>query len=574
MNLIIRFITILLVLSYSGIIHAGATATVNRDSLSADETLTLIISSDTPKDVDKLNLQPVEVDFEVLNTSESSQFSMINGTTKSSKTWQITLAPKRSGQLRIPGLDIGTDRTNSIGITVTKSVPMSQRAGTDNIFMEAELNLERAWVQQEVVYTTRIFFYPGLNRGADLADLDIPNTIVTQLSEANYQRTIKGKNYNVYEIKYALFPQSSGTLKIPGQIFTGSLSDPRRSNSFFGYGSGGKSVRIRNVDQEILIEPRPAGFVGKQWLPARNIRLREEWSENPNGMQVGQPVTRSIVIEADGLQASQLPPLAISAPLSAQIYPDEAVNNEVADSKGVRSTRTENLALIPSEQGNLTLPEVSLNWWNTTTQKMETATIAERTFAVLGGNNASRQPAISEAQPEQQLSDIQNGSFDDSTASSGSFTPSTMWRNFFFGVLALWLLTLIAYFRKRTPQAEATAKDNSTAIIETEASSFAACRQVLNEPRKLRQALIVWGKQRWPLQPINSNTDIANLSQSSVIKAQLTALDRAVYNKSDQGVAAFNGQELLDELEKLRLNSDSNTTQNSTKLAPLFQSDR
>ena len=39
---------------------------------------------------------------------------------------------------------------------------------------------------------------------------------------------------------------------------------------------------------------------------------------------------------------------------------------------------------------------------------METATIAERTFAVLGGNNASRQPAISETQPEQQLSDIQN----------------------------------------------------------------------------------------------------------------------------------------------------------------------
>ncbi len=573
MNLIFRIIIVSLLLGYSASIQAAASATVNRDNLSADETLTLIINSDKPKDVDKLNLQPIEVDFEVLNTSESSQFSMVNGTTKSSKTWQITLAPKRPGQLRIPGLDVGGDRTNSIGVTVTKSVPMSQRAGIDNIFMEAEVNLERAWVQQEVVYTTRIFFYPGLNRGADLAELNIPNTIVTQLSEANYQRTINGKNYNVYEIKYALFPQSSGLLKIPGQTFTGSLSEPRRSNSFFGFGSSGKSIRIRNIDQEILVEPRPAGFVGKQWLPARKVSLREEWSVNPNGMQVGQPLTRSVIIEADGLQASQLPPLAISAPLGAQIYPDEPVNSEVADSKGVRSTRTENLALIPSQQGNLTLPEISLNWWNTATQKMETASIPERTFAVLGGTNPNSQPNASGTQTQQQLDDISADNLD-SSASSERLASNSMWRNFFFVALTLWLLTLVAYFRKKTPTIKVAPDPGMVATIETEASTFAACRRMANEPKQLRQALIAWGKQRWPSQQINSNTDIGNLSKNAVVQSQLSALDRAVYNKSGPDLATFNGQDLIKELEKLRSDQEISNGQNPAKLAPLFQSDR
>lgn len=562
-----------LLLGYSDAALAAATATVNRDTLSADETLTLIVSSDSPKDTDTLKLQSIEVDFEILNTSESSQFSIVNGTTKASKTWQITLAPKRAGRLTIPSLEIGSDRTNSIGVRVTRSVPMSERAGNDNIYMESELNMERAWVQQEIVYTTRIFFYPSLNRGADLAPLEIPNTIVTQLSETNYQRNVNGKNYSVYEVKYALFPQSSGLLEIPGQVFTGTLTDPRSSRSFFGRGSGGTSVRLRNVKQEILIEPRPSEFVGKQWLPARNMSLREEWSENPNGMQVGQPLTRSIIIEADGLQASQLPPLEISAPIGAQIYPDEPLSNEVTDSKGVRSTRTEKLAFIPSVDGNLTLPEISINWWNTATQKMETATLAARTFAVLPGINSNRQNIGTDTQTQQQIDNVDANPVS-SSANSENNSSVANWRNFFFIALALWLFTLAAYFRKSSSTAETLADAPEVAKKETEAEAFAACKRLASEPQQLRRALIAWGKRYWPMQPVNSNTDIANLSDNQVVKEQLIALDRVIYNDSEKSVAAFDAKDLLNELEKLRANSSASTAKHSSKLEPLFHSDR
>jgi len=572
MKLSKKILTALLLVLSTNSVLAAATTTVNRDTLSMDETLTLIITSDDPKGVDELNLQPIEVDFEVLGNSQSSQYSIANGKTTSSKTWQITLAPKRPGKLRIPALEIGKDRSRSIGVTVSKSVPMQQRAGVDNIFMEAEISLEKAWVQQEIVYTTRIFYYPGLNRGADLEALQVPNAIITQLSEANFTRTIRGKNYNVYEVKYALFPQSSGLLKIPGQIFVGALAEPKQSNSFFGYGSRGKTVRLRNTNKEILIEPRPTNFKGKHWLPARNITLREKWSENPNGMQVGAPLTRSVIVEADGLQASQLPPLELLQPVGAQMYPDEPTDHEVADAKGVRSIRTEQMAIIPSAQGNLTLPEIRFNWWNTNTQRMETASIAERTFSVLPGTSAVAQNPVAGgldlANPEAPISATA------SAVNAASDKPSAInWKYFFFAAIALWLATLAAYFRKSSPIASREVSRANTVKTLDESSAFQRCQTSLKQPQQLRRNLIKWAKLQWPGVKVNSVIDIANLCENKTATEQLKALDASLFQDQSGRSDHFDAERLLQELTKVRSARQGPSGQHAEKLAPLYQSD-
>jgi len=74
--------------SYSSVLDAAASARISRDSISMDETLTLIITTDDPDSVSRLNLQPVEVDFEILSNSESSQFQMINGKTTARSLWR------------------------------------------------------------------------------------------------------------------------------------------------------------------------------------------------------------------------------------------------------------------------------------------------------------------------------------------------------------------------------------------------------------------------------------------------------------------------------------------------------
>ncbi len=560
---------LLIACSYSSLLDAAASARISRESISMDETLTLIITTDDPDSVSQLNLQPVEVDFEILSNSESSQFQMVNGKTTASKQWQISLAPLRKGYAVIPSLQIGNDHTDSIRILVSEGVPMDQRAGVDNIFMEAEISSEKPWVQQELIYTTRIFYYPGLNRGAELSPLDIPNAIVTQISETNYEKKIGSKNYIAYEVKYAIFPQSSGVIKIPGQLFQGSLADPSRPRSFFGFGrdSGSKSVRLRNDNKEVTVQPRPDSFTGKHWLPARNITLREEWSENPNGIAVGQPVTRSIIIEADGLQASQLPPLVVPSLIGAQTYPDDPETSETSSIKGVRSVRTEKMAIIPSSAGNLTLPAVEFNWWNTSTQTMETAILPERTLSILPGSAATTNNTA--------LINDENSNAATITDNDGNFTTTSnntstnYWRPAFFTAIGLWLLTTLALLLNRRPQTQI--ETNNQHIAESsEQQAWQKLQQSNNNPVVLRSAILEWGKKFWKNNTVNSLSDIGLASRNEDLKQELMALDASLFqaDKSD-----FDASKLIELINKERSTADIPENNSNTTIPPLYQSD-
>jgi len=446
---------------------------------------------------------------------------------------------------------------------------MDQRAGVDNIFMEAELSSEKPWVQQELVYTTRIYYYPGLNRGAELSPLDIPNAIVTQISETNYEKKIGNKSYIVYEVKYAVFPQSSGVLKIPGQLFQGSLADPSRPRSFFGFGrdSGSQSVRLRNDSKEIIIQPRPDSFTGKHWLPARNITLREEWSENPNGIAVGQPVTRSIIIEADGLQASQLPPLVVPSLIGAQTYPDDPETSETSSVKGVRSVRTEKMAIIPSSAGNLTLPAIEFNWWNTNTQSMETAILPERTLAILPGNAAATGNTAIINDSNSTAATIPESQ--NPVTVNNRTTGTNCWRPAFFTAIALWLLTTLGLLLgRKAPMQTETSRQTSAETSEQQA--WQKLEQVKNNPIALRAATLSWGKKFWKHDSINSLSDISLASRNDSLKQELMALDASLFQNNK---SSFDASKLLELLDKERSRGDIAEKNSDSTLRPLYKSD-
>ncbi len=69
------------------------------------------------------DLSPLQRDFEVLGTSTSSQFSMINGRTSSLHRVAGAIVPRRSGDLTIPALQSGSERSQPLTLKVTDTPP-------------------------------------------------------------------------------------------------------------------------------------------------------------------------------------------------------------------------------------------------------------------------------------------------------------------------------------------------------------------------------------------------------------------------------------------------------------------
>ena len=138
---------------------ASVQAMLDRSTIYEGEVFTLIITSDgAERDMPDLSL--LAKDFQILGTGSSQQMQVINGAVTSSKSWNIQLQPKSSGQLHIPSLRIGKELTNPIQITVTAPPEISESSKGQPVFIEVETALknQQVYLQQQILYTVRLVF--------------------------------------------------------------------------------------------------------------------------------------------------------------------------------------------------------------------------------------------------------------------------------------------------------------------------------------------------------------------------------------------------------------------------------
>src|SRR5690606_41551924 len=132
-------------------------------------------------------------------------------------------------------------------------------------------------------------------------------------------------------------------------------------------------LRLRTEEQRINVLPAPASAKGAPWLPANNVELTEHSSSGTDSLKVGEPITRTITIKADGVTAGQITPLETENVEGIKLYKDQAQNDDQKSAKGVVGSRIETIAIVPTKQGVFTLPATKVRWWNNHSQMMETA---------------------------------------------------------------------------------------------------------------------------------------------------------------------------------------------------------
>ena len=97
-------------------LQAGLSANVIEE---LDSVQLLIRDLDT-RQSQTTELESLEADFHVLGVNTSSQYRFVNGRAESWVDYQITLQPKRTGELIIPSITIGQQRTQPLRLSVRK----------------------------------------------------------------------------------------------------------------------------------------------------------------------------------------------------------------------------------------------------------------------------------------------------------------------------------------------------------------------------------------------------------------------------------------------------------------------
>ena len=554
------FVPLFLLLGSTGATADNLSATVDHNQLNRGETVELRVRFDS-QTTGEPDFSILEEEFEILSRRQQNQFSLINGTAVSYTEWLLELLPRGTGEILIPELDFKGVNSEAIILQVEDSRPAARNR--EPIFVETELDKTTAYVQEQLLLTLRIFTSEPL-LGLSSDGLSIDNTSILQLAENQYQTRENGVVYQVNEIKYVLFPEASGELVIPQVRLNTAIPDRRDPFSGSLFGNRGKRVLLYSDEQRVTILPRPANSGSGAWLPAKGLSLTERWSRPPDDLVAGEPITRTITLTAQELAATQLPPLRIPDGDGYKIYPDQPQMDNSGDSSGVIGSRVESMAIVPSRAGTITLPPVTVQWWDTVSQQPRQAVLEQRTLTVKAA--AGQVPDVSETDKT-----------DRTNAAEPIVTPVVAQES---GLL-IWILisvnlvlliavaVLFLLWRNSSRQPALNVTPVETVDEPKENTLFAELQRQSKDdnPRAFRHALLRWARVYWD-RPLLTLQDVATTANSGKLAETLDALDRSLYGGAPENV---NLPTIFEQLKQLRKNRKGlGKDQKGTPLAPLY----
>jgi hypothetical protein len=540
---------------------------VDRNELARGETLTYTIRVFDQRQGMQLDLTPLTDQFDVLGTRTSSQIRSVNGAVESWTDYIVTLFPLAEGELTIPAIEVNSVETDPIVISVVNEGPRSNQ-NSDELFLDIEVNKDTVYVQEQLLFTVRLFYTINGIRNPQFTELEMPDTVIQLIGSPNqYEELIEGVRFGVYEKRYVIFPQRSGPLEIPDILFRGEVTDGSSNFVFRNLNTRRVTAFIDGIT--INVDERPAAVQGGDfWLPVSNLTLEEEFSTDITDLRVGDSVIRTITMVADGLDGAVLPPFTPTEIEGFNVYPDPPDIQRTFVDGSIVGTRIETSTIVPTSAGELEIPQIEIPWWNVDTNQMESTIVpATRiTVATIEGDIPSEQAVVSSENIEELLAaaPVVDQDMIDEQAAAEFIEVDASWMNYFiafaFIVVAYSIYRLVIapnneqireylLIQREKLQARYSPENNERVAFNLLKT---ACRK--SDLNAVREALIQWCDHFLDTRTVITMEDILQQRECTDLHEFVRQIQTGLFNNTAQQdrTIVLSPSELLNAVSKLR----------------------
>jgi hypothetical protein len=225
-----------------------------------------------------------------------------------------------------------------------------------------------------------------LTRQPELPPLEIPGVVATPSGEQalNLTQQIEGTSWFGVSLAYLVTPTQGGELAVPPIELALSV------------GQAAEPVRVRTSPLTISVRavPRPPG--AERAVGATRLELTQRLDRSLDGLRVGDSLTRTVEISADGVRAMFLPPAEFAAVPGLAVYPaapqvDDVMQERVGFTGG---RRVDAASYVVQEPGTYELPALSVTWWDTKAGTLRTASVPAVRFRAAPNPDAAPEIAL------------------------------------------------------------------------------------------------------------------------------------------------------------------------------------
>jgi hypothetical protein len=230
-------------------------------------------------------------------------------------------------------------------------------------------------VGQPVCLIVTVYVPNYFTGSPDFPEFEIENAIVVlpQDRPENSNTEINGVRYAGITETYVIYPQQAGDFQLPPATLTVPYTvAPPKSITATAH------LPALTFHADVPAAARDLDY----FLPTTNLTIQQQWSVLLKNLRVGDSIQRTITVTATKMQAMLIPPLLMDAPDGIRVYPEEPVVQDQKTPRGdfVFGRRVQSAKYFIQREGEYTLPQVELKWWNLSTSRLVTATLPEVHF--------------------------------------------------------------------------------------------------------------------------------------------------------------------------------------------------
>ena len=543
-------IAALLVCGSSQVFAQNLVASVDRFQIQANESINLNVLFDRRVSDNALDVSVLDQDWQVIKLGSGGGTQMINGRVTEQTSWNFLLVPKRPGQLLVPSFRIGDAISDARQIEVA-AVTSTELNDASPMQVTVEPEKFQARIGEQLLFTVRLEALP------DVSNLSIedPSAEGADIYEVDRLQSVEqrdGVNVSVIEWVYALIPNTTGSVSINSRLFSAYQSRTRR-------------VLVQSGVTSIDVLPEATDANHTVWFNANDVELSSVWEGNRDEIRVGEPITRSVSIRAEGQRSVAIPELDMLEG-NFRTYPDQPELGDQIGQNGLVGTRRETMAIVASEEGSLELPEIRLAWWNNTTEQWNEAILPAEILNILPPliNNTATTPNT-----EFSVSGGLSPSSDEQPPVDYPILRHPAW---FWTTIGLMAVLCILFFRQRSLSlVENQTKETLTQSNEHSSTSVfktlvAAVQS--RQPTVVRTETVRWARKFYRDQTISSLQEVANRSENTALQTQLVNLDAQLYGSVDVQIDWLELEQGFRSVEK----HEENSTTANEPLPPLYPS--
>lgn len=410
-------------------------------------------------------------------TSQQSSYQMVNGhtTSSSSITFTYTLYATKDGSYNIPpaharirGRNVASravrvmvsGRARNTGGTPRmhqdESAPAIQSAGSrisdKDLFIKVTANKKRVHEQEPVLLTYKVYTLVDLTqlegKMPDLTGFHSQEIPLPRQKSFHVER-VNGKTYRaVTWSQYLMYPQMTGSLKIPSITFKGIVVQENRNvdpfEAFFNGGSGYVEVK-RNIvapGMTIQVDPlptKPAGFSGG--VGKFNISAQLSKKE----VKAGDPVTLRVVVGGTGnLKLIKQPEPVF--PKGFDKYDPKVTDKTKLTNAGVGGNMVYDFLVVPRNQGEYDIPPVAFTYYDVDANAYKTIRTQGFHLSVAPGDGKGETDSY-DALKDNDIHDIKSGDTTVHPIGDIFYGSAAYWISLVIPLVAF--IVLLIVFRRR-----------------------------------------------------------------------------------------------------------------------------